>query len=149
MNDVRIFMSRNSTLTAYSRHCLLKCNFHAVTVTWGICRWLDTENCTPRPRSKQTNKTITVSKVRVQSIIRACRGTGRGVLHALLSLKKQKEPHSHETQCHAENLYLSVTPARQEGLCLNWPRSMVVLVSDKVWIQIIIRLELQVTSLFL
>jgi len=53
-----------------------------------------------------------VSKVRVQSIIKICRCTGRGLLSALLSLKEQKEPHSYETQCHADNLYLSIAAAR-------------------------------------
>jgi hypothetical protein len=43
---------------------------------------------------------------------KALSGFAEGLLSASLTLKEMKEPHSHETQCHADNLYLSIAPAR-------------------------------------
>jgi hypothetical protein len=98
------------------------------------------EDCTPTPRSRQTNSMTHFGKSSYCFIVnqqtdvtkysrqtkqlwykklayRASRGItrrgpGRGLPSALLSSEENKEPHSYEAQCCADNLHHGFAPAR-------------------------------------
>jgi len=111
-----------------SIHCLLKCKCFEVNEMRCICWWTDTwktlhlygiqnkqtvrytfckigycfilNQQTWCMAEKQNNYGI---NIRVHSIITR-RATGRGMPSASLSSKEQREPHSHEAWCCADNL---------------------------------------------